>query len=546
MATRILSGQLPIGRAPSIARPPYLNGLIFEDRQIGGDQFADLIVDAPSKPIDLDLAGQDVRLFPGQATEFVESAFDDHEALLTMHRFAWIPALGSACDPAWVGVIWQAWMQRYGQSSDGWAWHPYTVAERLINLLAFAEVHGYPTGRQQTQHVLSRHGKAIYDGLEYFGSDGTGNHLANNGRGLFLGGLRLGFSHWADLGERILIEEADRLFTKSGLLREGSSHYHLLLTRWYIEAWLAARRYGRASKDILESIAARSSAVARRLLLPGGLPLIGDVSPDCRPDYLTSLAGGSSGGWLSTLSCPDRVAVEELASIQSEPASLLMAADGWLRVEAVPWTMLAHAAPNGWHPMPGHAHNDFGGFELHHNTSPVIRDFGRRSYGEPGKADIDAASHSTLTIDGQAAYPFNRPYYSDAFRFAVRPPPTQNTWAGSSAAIQTDAFRHLTNIGSWRRSWRASDDAFTISDRVEGNGRRTIARYLHTTLPVEVLPGAVRFGSYMVTFDGRVELYPSRRWYAYGRSEPATSLKIVIQADLPWQSTITVRSPLSA
>ena len=38
-----------------------------------------------------------------------------------------------------------------------------------------------------------------------------------------------------------MIAEAGRIFGRSGLLNEGSSHYHLLVTRNYIDAWLSAK-----------------------------------------------------------------------------------------------------------------------------------------------------------------------------------------------------------------------------------------------------------------------------------------------------------------
>ena len=90
--------------------------------------------------------------------------------------------------------------------------------------------------KAETLTFLSHHGAAIFSHLEYFIENNTGNHLANNGRGLFLGGLELSLDQWADVGGRILIEEGRRIFTSNGLLREGSSHYHLLVTRWYASA----------------------------------------------------------------------------------------------------------------------------------------------------------------------------------------------------------------------------------------------------------------------------------------------------------------------
>ena len=64
-------------------------------------------------------------------------------------------------------------------------------------------------------------------------------------RGLYRLGLDLGLDACADLGGLILVEEAGRIFLPSGVLREGSSHYHLLAARNYADAWLAARAHDR-------------------------------------------------------------------------------------------------------------------------------------------------------------------------------------------------------------------------------------------------------------------------------------------------------------
>ena len=50
----------------------------------------------------------------------------------------------------------------------------------------------------------------------------------------------LGIDEWADTGADILLAEGRRLFGPSGMLREGSSHYHVLVTKWFVECWLAA------------------------------------------------------------------------------------------------------------------------------------------------------------------------------------------------------------------------------------------------------------------------------------------------------------------
>src|SRR5690606_15729932 len=136
-------------------------------------------------------------------------------------------------DPAWLTLLWQAWAERFGRPDDGWAWHPYSAAERVVNILDFAQRRGLPAPADHTAALLARHAPAIAERLEYFGEHHTSNHLSNNGRGLYRLGLALGLPAATEMGMRILLAEAERIFAPSGVLREGSSHYHLLLTRNY-------------------------------------------------------------------------------------------------------------------------------------------------------------------------------------------------------------------------------------------------------------------------------------------------------------------------
>ena len=137
--------------------------------------------------------------------------------------------------------------------------------------------------------------------------------MSNNGRGLYRLGLELGLSAATKVGAEILKNEAKRLFLPSGMLREGSSHYQLLLARNYLDAALAARRHSDANQADFEHVASNALAAAAGLRLGGGFPLIGDISPDVPPDYLSCLSSSEiHTGWLSMLSETERRYVVQL------------------------------------------------------------------------------------------------------------------------------------------------------------------------------------------------------------------------------------------
>lgn len=510
-----LIGRLA-GRNPPIApftahRPPYLAGLE-AGAEAPSASFAELPQAAPAAPIELPLAGTTLRVEPGAEADLFGNRHDDLEDLLAAHRFAWLPVLGEACDPAWVQALWAAWRRDHGTPGDGWPWHPYTAGERALNVLAFARRRGLPGPMEDTLKVLAAHAPAIHRRLEYFGDHHTSNHLSNNGRALYLLGLELGDGRWAEIGARILLEEAKRIFEASGILNEGSSHYHLLLTRNYVEAWHAARAHGRPEEAALRDIATRALAASAPLVLPGGLALIGDISPDCPPDYLTALL--------------------------DIPATGAIAADGWLRADFHRWAGLWHAAPQGWSAMPGHGHQDCGGFEVHFDSQPVFVDPGRGSYAEHDATGYAPGSlHNGLLVDGHDPYPPNRPYYDDAFRRRVCGPPPVLVRDEGGVTLVHHGFSRFGNIGAVKRRWRFADTGFTLSDRIEGRGRHRVRRLLHT--PLEVAGTAIG-GRFRLSAEGAVSTRPVTCWRAYGRGRPGTAIHIDTEVSLPWESEIAI------
>ena len=556
-------------------RPTYLDGMLPLRREIPQARFPEIADGPPEAEIALPLPGQTVRLRPGEEAELFRRSFADPETLIAVHRFAWLPLLGDGVEPAWVALLWRAWQDRYGSPDGGVAWHPYTAAERAINLVEFARRSGLPRPGVETLDLLARHAPAIAGRLEYFGEHHTSNHLANDGRGLYLLGLALGLPGCADMGGRILVREAQRIFAPSGVMREGSSHYHLLLVRVYASAWLAARAHGRSEAAALEGVVRKAVAVIPRLALPGGLPLIGDISPDCPVGYLMGLApggtrgvsprqryagdapaapggtqgvspGGGPDGWVGGLDPGDREAMLALSESCAPVAVGALAADGWLRADFGRWSGLWHAAPEGWSRMPGHGHQDCGGFEVHYGAEPLFRDLGRGTYAETGEAahDRSALAHNTVVVDGADPYPPNRPYYDPAFRRRIGGPPPVLSRRGNQVTLTHDGFARLSGGGAVHRSWTFSRSGFRIRDRIEGGGRHRVTRRLHTTLAIEpTTDGVVIRGEtaqFRLVGDGPVTREPATLWSAYGTGEAATAIDVTIDAELPLDCEFTV------
>ncbi|MBL6931676.1 MAG: alginate lyase family protein, partial [Rhodospirillales bacterium] len=431
----------------------------------------------------------------------------------------WMTAVDDI-DPAWVQALWQAWRKAFGTPSTHWAWHPYTASERVTNILSFARAYGLPGPLDDTLSVLAGHAPAIAVKLEYFGDHHTSNHLANNGMGLYFLGLMLDMENTAAIGLRILLEEAGRIILPSGVLREGSSHYHLLVLALYQKAAELASACGRPEAVDLSAICEKMKGPARALLLPGGLPLIGDISPDISPEKL--LAG---------------------LDLEPAPAAELMVADGWLRFDQGPWSGLWHASPEGFTHMPGHGHQDMGGFELHHGNEPVLVDPGRGAYGETGEAAQyrSAEAHNGLSIDGGDPYPANRPYYDATFRkhIAGTPPVLTALADGVSLRYQKE------KTGEHLRQWSFSGDRMTIRDDLTGTGKHRIVRRLISPLAAESSDGKVilqgQEKTYRLDCEGaEISLQPITCWRAYGQGAAGSMIVFSNHQSLPFQGVLSM------
>jgi len=325
-----------------------------------------------------------------------------------------------------------------------------------------------------------------------------------------------------------MLEEAKRLFKPSGVLREGSSHYHILVANRYSEAAEMAGRAGMPGADELRMIAAQAQGVSKRLCLPGGLPLIGDVSPDLTPDLTFS----DSAHYYQDV---DPVDQQHLSD------------DGWLSFSNGPWQGLWYVSPDGWQPAAGHGHQDFGGFELHYEGRPVFVDIGRGSYRE-GRDHwaTTGAAHNSIQIDGESPYPTAKPYYDDKFKHTVAGQPPALNRGPDWVELRYNGFRRLPGVGNAVRRWQFSRDAVSIADKIDGHGSRQVVRQLHT-------PGKATITSSGVILDlidtklfirtdkaAEVTVGQGQRWRAYGRPEDGNIVTVSAQVRLPWQGEIRV------
>lgn len=541
---------LRLERAPAAFAPhcpPVVAEYLPLEKERGHADFSALVTTPPQTSIALPLPGYTHTVALGEASALFQKPQNDLECILALHRFAWLPLLGDKASSEWVAHLWKTWRERFGTPDGSWVWHPYTAAERAINMLDFGLGYGLPGPVEETVDLLAAHAPDIASKLEYFGAHNTGNHLANNGRGLYRLGCDLSLTNAQQLGRDILLSEAENILHPNGMLREGSSHYHYLYTRNYLDCFLAAERNGHEDDaKRFERIAQRMLGVCRTLKLSGRLPLIGDISPDCPPAFLDGLEAGKAQ-WPSLLGDQARIRVSEIAGADTQRIDVSDA--GWWRLDAGPWQALWHTPRDGWSFIPGHGHQDIGAPEIHFNDMPLFIDPGRGAYGEDGDAALyrSAAVHGGLRIDGADPYPANKPYYSDAFRERVGGTAPRMHVTDHAAELAFHGYRRL-GIDTVERRWTFSAQSLRIEDRIQGRGTHTIERTLVTAHEATISDGCV-----FVNRDGqRFRIYTEENatprvseitlWHAYGAGKAGHRIAFTTKAPAPWHGALIVEA----
>ena len=234
--------------------------------------------------------------------------FKDQEYTFALHRWNWLltSLSNNTNNPAreWGLNMMRSWVIKMMDDQNGYAWHPYTTGERISNAFMFGILTTENYNDLKITEILPDDIKpalnlmaiSLSNHLEYKGKGKTGNHVINNARALLFASILLDIESYSNLSFSILRSNLPELVSNDGFLREGSSHYQFIFTRWILEMlWLS-----KISKkcDIYDFLHPFSSKLVEQCgffivedldddLL--SIPLIGDVSPDFPVNWLISL-----------------------------------------------------------------------------------------------------------------------------------------------------------------------------------------------------------------------------------------------------------------
>ena len=316
--------------------------------------------------------------------------------------------------------------------------------------------------------------------LEYLGKN-TGNHVFNNARGLYILGTALGLNRFAILGKRIILRETSNLVTEEGFLREGSSHYQFLFTRWTMELkHFSLKTQDRELTQFLSKYENALKMGCQFFLISNkqGLsyPKFGDISPDFTPQWLVDVP-------FTNINSNERVIPNEKWSglfptssmVQNNGGEAFFKKSGWFRVDQQEFTFLTRLEQDGVASHVGHFHDDILHFTLHYKNRPLLIDTGRKNYimGDPnGEVGLFAEAHNSILIDGLGPTPKRRTrlphnYFKKKGDVQKR---------GNSLSLKTHAFERLKNSVEVIRHFRFEEKLFSIKDELKPSANKGVSK----------------------------------------------------------------------
>jgi hypothetical protein len=289
------------------------------------------------------------------------------------------------------------------------------------------------------------------------------------------------------------------LITDDGFLREGSSHYHFLFTRWVLEVqWILSSSKKKEIDDVIRPYATNLVKRCWFFLVKNtktgqwDIPLVGDISPDFPPEWLLGVPWslpaldaftpdvlpfyGGKKGWGALLGMDDGRGEAKRVGSETYPDSY------WHRIDYNQVTFFAHAEGSSGKLRSDHRHLDLGGFVLYYAGQPLLIDCGRCDYTQSNASGFgySASSHNSLSINGLAAE-VDGPSWLQAGYKRVQVKTELLEFDDSVVfTINHDGFDRMSNIKvTHERKFKLKPGLFEIEDDLMGDGCCDLGLWFH-------------------------------------------------------------------
>ncbi len=440
----------------------------------------------------------------------------DEEYIFSLHRWYWLVYDYSqlqATSNDEVKRLISHWIQCNPYDEKKPAWETYSCSERISSLtMALLIKDGKESlfnlfnSRLEFQAFLNQSIHHIGRNLEYFYGGITFNHVINDLKGLVVAGLIKHDVKLVELALDLLLAEAEIILDRDGFIREGSSHYQLIITRWICELEFVLKEFGsqalaqRISCLRIKLINTLSFFIVKDVIGTPSIPLFGDISPDFPPSWLLDyfeLVGAEvkmSYGHQVLNKLNVRINLEA-----KEADCLIHSKTSFTRVDHRCWTLFVRHGFNDGTYFPTHAHDDYSSIVLFYKGSAIVIDPGRINYVTSSLNDpfCMASSHNCSTINGFSLtlggsfYYLPPSYKKTEFSIDYREGDTTELFIKTKKITHIDKINSLSTI----KKLVFSDNAIRVSEFFDaGTANFTIDSGINFStewLPLEVSSGRI-------------------------------------------------------
>lgn len=388
----------------------------------------------------------------------------DEEYIFSLHRWYWLVYDYSQLQATSTDDLKRLishWIQCNPYDEKHPAWETYSCSERISSLTMALLIKDEKdclfslfNSRLEFQSFLNQSIHHIGRNLEYFYGGITFNHVINDLKGLVVAGLIKGDVKLVELALDLLLIEAEIILDGDGFIREGSSHYQFVITRWICELEFVMQEF--ESKALVQRISTLRIKLINTLSFfvvynkygAPVIPLFGDISPDFPPTWLLDYF--EFGGQAKTsYGCEvlNKLKIR-IYDDSKERECLIRSKKSFTRVDHQSWTLFARHGFNEGTYFPSHSHDDYSSVVLFYNGLPVIIDPGRKSYTTSSFNDpfCKANIHNCSTINGfslslgESFYYLPPSYKKTEFSLDFKEEDT------TELVIQTKRIKHIDKI----------------------------------------------------------------------------------------------------
>jgi uncharacterized heparinase superfamily protein len=404
--------------------------------------------------------------------------------LYNLHYFDDLNALGAADRVGWQRALIERWVAE-NPPGAGNGWEPYPTSLRLVNWIKWA------LAGNALQPVwvesLAVQARWLRRHIEWHL---LGNHLFVNAKALVFAGLFFEgeeAAEWLAQGLKILRREVPEQVLADGGHFELSPMYHAIILEDLLDLLNAVGAWpGKVSEVALgqwREVAGRMLRWSAGMTHPDGrIAFFNDAAFAIAPDHAALAAYAERLGLVAAERADDGLEGHRLSSA----GCTHFVDSGYVRLEqgeAVAFLDVAEVGPDY---LPGHAHADSLSFELSLFGQRVVVNSGTSQYGLGAERlrQRGTAAHSTVEVDGA-----DSSEVWGGFRVAGRARPfglvIEDDGQALTVSCAHDGYRRLAGKPVHRRRWCLAKHALQVTDFIENDFRKAVARYyLHPSLAV--------------------------------------------------------------